>query len=170
VFTAAAMPASAQDAPRVGLTAGYPGSIGVLWHTSERTAVRPEFSFATNSSSSQSLVDATSDFSSVSAGISVLFLSPLRDNLKMYVAPRFAYTVTTGSSDLTDSTTNMYSVGGVFGGHYALGRRFALFGEAGLQYIHQTSSVTTSIGAGIRTTGRGDSVATRTGVGVVIYF
>ncbi len=170
LFTVAAVAANAQDAPRVGLTTGYPGSIGILWHTSERTAVRPEFSFTTNSSSSQSLVDATSDFSSVSGGISVLLFSPVRDNLKLYVAPRFAYTVTTGNSDLTESTTDSYSIGGVFGGHYALGRRFAVFGEAGLQYNHQTSSVTTSIGAAIRTTGRGDSVGTRTGVGVVIYF
>src|SRR4051812_20724035 len=158
LFTVAAVAANAQDAPRVGLTTGYPGSIGILWHTSERTAVRPEFSFTTNSSSSQSLIDATSDFSSVSTGISVLFFSSLRDNLKLYVAPRFAYTVLTGSSEITDSTTNMYSVGGVFGGHYALSSRFAVFGEAGLQYSHQTSSVTTSIGTGIRTTGRGDSV------------
>src|SRR3954467_11273257 len=93
LFTGAAVAANAQDAPRVGLTTGYPGSIGILWHTSERTAVRPEFSFSTNSSSSQSLIDATSDFSSVSAGISVLFFSPLRDNLRIYLAPRFGYTV-----------------------------------------------------------------------------
>src|SRR3954470_9956797 len=95
LFSATAVAANAQDARRVGLTTGYPGSIGILWHTSERTAVRPEFSFTTNSSSSQSLIDATSDFSSLSTGISVLFFSPVRDNLKLYVAPRFAYTVTT---------------------------------------------------------------------------
>src|SRR3954471_1756262 len=170
VFTAAAMPANAQDAGRVGLTTGYPGSIGILWHISERSAVRPEFSFSTNSSSSQSLVDATSDFSSISTGISVLFFSPVRDNLKLYVSPRFGYTRTTGSSEITESTTDMYSIGGMFGGHYALSRRFAVFGEAGFQYTHQTSSVTTTIATVIRTAGRGHIVGTRTAVGIVLYF
>ena len=34
--------ANAQDNPRVGLTMGYPTSIGVLWHVTDRIAIRPE--------------------------------------------------------------------------------------------------------------------------------
>jgi hypothetical protein len=170
VFGVAAVSAHAQDSGRVGLTTGYPSVIGIQWHVSESLAVRPEVSFTTNSSSSQSLVDASSDFSSFNTGVSVLFYSPLRDNLKLYVAPRFAYGRTTGTGDVVESTTNIYSISGSFGGHYALGRRFAVFGEAGVQYSHQTSTVTSSITLPLRTTSRGDVFGTRTAVGVVIYF
>src|SRR4030095_15519699 len=171
VFGAMAMTASAQDAGRVGLTTGYPASIGVLWHISENIAIRPEFSFARNTSSSASpFIDASTDFSSLGTELSVLLFSPLRDNLKLYFAPRFAYSRTSGNSDVTESTTNNYSIGGVFGGHYALGRRFALFGEAGFQYSHLDSSVTSSVSPALRTTSTGDAVGTRTAVVVVIYF
>ena len=170
VVGAAAPTASAQDAGRVGLTTGYPAAIGVQWHISERTAIRPEISFTTNSSSSQSLIGATSDFSSVGTGVSVLFFSPLRDNLKLYVAPRFGYSRTSGTTEVSESNTDIYSIGGSFGGHYALGRRFALFGEAGLQYSHQNGSIQSSTVSALKTTSQGDSASTRTGVGIVIYF
>ena len=170
VFSAAAATASAQDAGHVGLTTGYPASIGILWHLSERTAVRPEISFTLNSSSSESLVDATSDFSTFGTGVSVLFFSPLRDNLKLYVAPRFGYSRTTGSTEFSESATDIYSISGSFGGHYSLGSRFALFGEAGLQYSHQSGSLTSSPPITIQTKSHADIVGTRTAVGVVIYF
>ena len=168
VFSAAAASADAQDSGRVGLTTGYPSVIGIQWHISESIAVRPEVSFTTTSSSSQSLVNASSDFSSFSPGITVLFFSPLRDNLKLYVAPRFGFSRTSGSSEVTDSTTDIYSISGSLGGQYGLGRRFALFGEAGLQYSHQTGFLTSTLG--IQTKSQGDVVGTRTAVGVVIYF
>lgn len=171
VFGAVAVTATAQDAGRVGLTTGYPASIGVLWHISENIAIRPEFSFTSNSSSSESpFVEATTDFSSLGTEVSVLFFSPLRDNLKLYFAPRFGYSRTSGSSDVTESTADNYSIGGMFGGHYALGRRFAVFGEAGFQYSHVESSVTSSALPALHTTSTSDAVGTRTAVGVVIYF
>lgn len=167
---AAAAPANAQDAGRVGLTTGYPGAIGILWHTTERIAVRPQFSFTNNASSSDSsFLNTSTDFWSVGTEVSVLFFSPLRDDLKIYVAPRFGYTRTNGTTENTESTANAYSIAGLIGGHYALGRRFAVFGEAGLQYSHTTSSVSSST-IGLRTTSTGDSVGTRTGIGVVLYF
>jgi hypothetical protein len=170
VFSAAAATTSAQDASHVGLTTGYPASIGILWHLSERTAVRPEISFSFNSSSSESLVDATTDFSTFGTGVSMLFFSSLRDNLKLYVAPRFGYSRTSGSTTITESTTDIYSISGSFGGQYALGHKFALFGEAGVQYNHQRGSLTSSQLLPIQTKSHGDSIGTRTAVGVVIYF
>ncbi len=169
-LAAAAATAAAQDSGRVGLTTGYPAVIGIQWHLSEGTAIRPEFSFTNSSSSSESLTDASTDFSSFNTGVSVLFYSSLRDNLKLYVAPRFAYGRTSGGGDLVDSTTNIYSVSGSLGGHYTLSRRFAIFGEAGVQYSHQTGTVTGSMVVPLLTTSRGDNVGTRTAVGVVIYF
>ena len=171
VFGAVAVSAHAQDSGRVGLTTGYPAVIGIQWHLSDSIAVRPEVSFTSTGSSSESLVDATTDFTTFNTGVSVLFYSPLRDDLKMYVAPRFAYGRTSGSGDIVESITNIYSISGSFGGHYGLGRRLAVFGEAGVQYSHQTGSITTTISPGLlRTTNRGDVVGTRTAVGVVIYF
>ena len=168
---AVAASAQAQDSGRVGLTTGYPAVIGIQWHISETIAVRPEVSFTTTGSSSESLIDASTDFSTFSTGASVLFYSPVRDNVKLYVAPRFAYGRTSGSGDVIESITNVYSISGSFGGHYSLGRRFAVFGEAGVQYSHQTGSATSTISLGpLRTTSRGDVVGTRTAVGVVIYF
>ena len=163
--------ASAQDARRVGLTTGYPGVIGILWHASERIAIRPEFSFTKNDSSSEStFANAASDFWSFGTGVSLLFFAPLRDNLKTYVSPRFAYTRTSGGSDTTDSTVDAYSVSGALGGHYSLGQRFALFGELGISYSHQTGSITSSLAPTFQTTNRGDSISTRTAVGIVLYF
>ena len=167
---ATAAAAHAQDQPRVGLTTGYPASIGVLWHVSERTAIRPQFSFTRTSSSSDSLIDATTDFWSLGTEVSVLFLSPVRDDLKLYVAPRFGYSRTTGTTESSESTTDTYSFGGMFGGHYTLGRRFSLFGEAGLQYSHSTGVATSAAIPAAHRTNTGDSWGTRTGIGVVIYF
>lgn len=163
--------ASAQDAGRVGLTTGYPGVIGILWHASDRMGIRPEFSFTKNDSSSESaFTNAASDFWSFGTGVSLLIFAPLRDNLKTYVSPRFAYTRTSGGGDTAESTADAYFVSGAFGGHYALGQRFALFGELGLSYSHQTGSVTSSLAPTFHTTNRGDSISTRTAVGVVLYF
>jgi hypothetical protein len=170
LFVMASSTATAQDKGRVGLTMGYPSAVGVLWHVSERVALRPEFSFNWTQSSSESLIDATSDFSSVGTNLTVLFFSPLRDNLKTYVAPRLAYTHTTGSSDVTRSTNDMYSIGGMLGAHYALGQRFGLFGEVGLAYSHQTGSLTAGTSTPVATASHGDSFGTRTGFGVVLYF
>lgn len=171
LFCATSHAARAQDTGRVGLTTGYPASIGILWHVFERVAVRPEVSFTRNSSSSESsLIDAATDFSSLGTEVSVLFFSPERDKLRLYLAPRFAYSRTTGTSDVSESTADTYSIAGVFGGHYALGRRFAVFGEAGFQYAHTTGSVTSSLSPALHTSSTTDSVGTRTGIGVVLYF
>ena len=81
--------AVAQEPSRVGISMGYPASIGVLWHLSDRVAVRPEFSFTLTDSSSESIIDDESNFWSLGTGVSVLFYSSLTDNLRTYVAPRF---------------------------------------------------------------------------------
>ena len=36
--------ASAQGAGKTGVTMGYPASIGVIWHASDKVAIRPELS------------------------------------------------------------------------------------------------------------------------------
>jgi hypothetical protein len=163
--------AAAQDSPRVGITMGYPASFGVLWHLSDRVALRPELSFTFTDSSSESIVDDQTNFWSLGTGISVLFYSSLSDNLRTYVAPRFSYGRTSGDSNSTDSTSDSYMYGGMFGGQYSLSRRFAAFGEVGVNYSHQSSTVTSMIGPATDTiTSHGNVFGIRTAVGVILYF
>ena len=144
IIVGATTAAGAQEAGTVGITMGYPAAIGLLWHLSDRIALRPEFSFTLTDSSSESLVNDESHFLSLGTGVSALFYWPATDNLRTYAAPRFSYARTHGDSSTTESTTDVYTIAGMFGAQYSLGRRFAAFGEVGL--------------------------GSRTGVGVVLYF
>lgn len=163
--------ATAQDSPRVGITMGYPASIGVLWHVADRIALRPEFSFTLTDTSSESLLNDETNFWTLGAGVSVLFYSPMTDNLRTYVAPRFSYGRTSGDSNNTDSTTDIYTLAGMFGAQYSLGRRFAAFGEVGFSYARQNGTSATTIGPlTTRVSSHGNAFGTRTGVGVVLYF
>ena len=38
----AAAPAAAQEKGNVGITMGFPASVGLLWHATEKIAVRPD--------------------------------------------------------------------------------------------------------------------------------
>ena len=162
--------AEAQEKGQAGITMGYPASVGVLWHLSERVAIRPEFSFSNSDSSSAALLDASSQFWTLGTGVSVLFYTPVRDNLRTYVAPRFSYIRTHGDSNITTSTTTSYSIAGMFGAHYSLGRRFGVFGEVGLGYARLTGSSMSDLIPQTRITNHSDSIGTRSGVGVVLYF
>lgn len=162
--------ASAQE-PKTGISMGYPASVGLLWHVSDRVAFRPEFSFTFTNSSSESLISDESNFSSFGTGVSVLFYSSLTDNLRTYLAPRLSYGRTSGDTNTTESTTDIYSIAGMFGAQYSLGRRFAAFGEVGFGYSRQNGSSTTMIGPLTnRITNHGNAFGTRTGAGVILYF
>lgn len=54
VLLCASLPAAAQESGQVGVAMGYPGSIGIIWHASERMAIRPDFNVAQTSSESKS--------------------------------------------------------------------------------------------------------------------
>ena len=73
VMVAGVVRADAQEKGQAGITMGYPASIGVLWHLSDRVAIRPEFSFTNTDSSSVSLVSAGTQFWSLGTGVSALF-------------------------------------------------------------------------------------------------
>ena len=186
--------AAAQDPGSIGLTMGYPASVGVIWHVSDRIALRPEVSLTQISSTSTSVItiavpggqnlstttQAVSDQWSVGVGASALFYLQRWDSLRTYVSPRFQYargtsTNTTSSSSasflaITPSTTeftqNAYFFSGSFGAEYTLGTHFGLFGELGLGYQHNSSESDQS-GAGNSV---GHTIATRSGAGVILYF
>src|SRR5262245_1568039 len=99
----------AQDDPRVGLTMGYPSAVGVLWQMNHLVALRPEFTWARTSSDSPSTTDplgnpvtgSSSNNWTTGVGLSALFYIRRYDNLRTYVSPRFTYSRTSSSTEIT---------------------------------------------------------------------
>jgi opacity protein-like surface antigen len=185
----AATAAHAQEDRSFGVTMGYPGSIGVLWHATPRVAVRPALAFS-HSGSDDTSFNAL-DGSVLTASISgIIYLQPAGP-FRMYMSPRYTYgrfrTSTSTSIDvptlsptlgLTTETITISSKSkrhehggaGLVGAEYRPGDRFAVFGEAGLQYSRSSSDTTTGtlpIGTDLPTRWM---VGTTGGVGVTVYF
>jgi hypothetical protein len=168
-------PAVAQDQRTVGVTMGYPASIGVLWHISPSVAIRPEFSFTTTSNefTSALAVVTKSDVSAVGVGASAIFYLSNVDRLRTYVSPRFTYARTSSSTEAngvslgSDGSGKSYSAGAAFGAQYALGERFGVFGEVGVGYANQKSSSDIST---FQSSTVSHTWSSRTGVGVILFF
>ena len=160
--------ASAQEKGKLGVTMGFPAAAGLLWHASEKVAVRPEFSF-THSSTDTAFGDASSD--NFGLGFSLLFYTAKWDTVSAYVAPRFAWTHSTGHSESdvapfeNDSSADSYAYSGSFGAQAWFGSRFSVYGELGLTFSHGSADSSIST---VDTTAKGFSI--RSGVGAVFYF
>jgi hypothetical protein len=168
------LPASslAQDKGQSGVVVTTPTSVGLIWHASDRVALRPDFSFSRSTvDSGDEIADAST--SSYSLGISVLLYLRQWDDLRAYVSPRFSYATATSRIDASNgsqinrSSAAIYGFGGSFDAHYVLGPRFGVFGETGLNIIHQTSETESSFPIADRIT---KGVAVRSALGVVLYF
>ena len=159
-----AAPAFAQQPSKVGLTLGFPSSLGLVIPVSDNVTLRPDLSFqrTTTDFEGQFTVVDSRTASSLAGGVSVLFYVTSVDKLRTYVSPRLAYS-RAWSSDDTKGTA--WTVTGSFGGEYSLSDRFAVFGEVGLAWARATSDSST----GLSTT-RSTSWATRSGIGGIIYF
>jgi hypothetical protein len=157
--------AAAQEAGQAGITMGYPASIGVMWHVSERVAVRPELSLTVTGSSTSGQGSSDTDSWVLGTGVSVLFYMRKADSLSTYLAPRFTYT-RNESNGFTDAGGTSYAIAGLFGAQYSLSPRFSVFGEVGLGFSRQESTATTGQ---TDFTSRSHALSTRTGVGVVLY-
>ena len=182
--------AAAQDQPSVGVTMGYPASIGVVWHVSDRIAIRPEVSLQQISTTSTSVIttvvgivggnvtttttttQTTSDQWNTAVGASGLFYLERWEALRTYVSPRFLYSRSTSSSASSNSvsnnefTSNSYFFSGSVGADYTLSRRFGVYGELGFGYSYQ-STTNSFAPAGSNT---GHTISTRSGVGAILYF
>jgi opacity protein-like surface antigen len=165
--------AAAQDTKKVGMTIAYPASVGLLWHASDKVAIRPDFSFGGSSSETETPgFSLGSDGWNVNVGISALFYLRTYDRLRTYVTPRFSYghsSTTSDASDLIDAvrttTSNIVGGSGSFGAQYGLGDRFSLFGEIGFAFTHATTESTVVV-----TEGTSNNWGLRSGIGVVVYF
>lgn len=160
--------ARAQDEPKVGLTMGYPSAIGVLWHATERLAIRPEVTATRGSSESSSSdpiigaagVSTPSDNWQVGVGLSGVFYLTRDGGLRTYLTPRFAHSRTSASNAVAGSVVSstsegwIYTTSGAFGAQYSFARHFGVFGEVGAAYTSSTSrvstveSITTVVGVG----------------------
>jgi opacity protein-like surface antigen len=166
-------PAAAQDPGDAGITMGYPASIGVLWHATDRVAVRPEFSFSHSSGETDNVeFGFSTSATTLATGVSVLFYVREWDKLRTYVAPRYSFARTKSETDsappiLVDSetTSTTHSFTGLFGVQYSLHDRFSVFGEVGVGFSHGTGNSNLT-----ETKSSSDNIATRTGVGLVFYF
>lgn len=161
--------ASAQEKGKVGVTMGYPAAVGFLWHASEKIAVRPEFNFS-HSSTDTPFGEGSSD--SVGLGVTALFYTAKWDNVAAYIAPRFAWTHSTGRSESdfggdieNESNADSYNYSGSFGAQAWIGTRFSVYGEVGFAFSHGTAD--SSLGSG-ESKGKGFNI--RSGVGAVFYF
>jgi hypothetical protein len=184
----ASAPAHAQEGGNQGLVVGYPANIGLLWHATERVAVRPEVSFAFSSNEVTTTTSPLPEISAifgetaartvvtegrntaVSVGTSVLWYVSDADNLRTYLSPRFIYTRSTAETAVSPSFVGGSSLEGwnagvavSYGLQYALHPRFGLFGEAGVGYSYaRNSSATSEL--------RGHQLNGRSGVGIILYF
>ena len=164
--------AHAQDDPRVGLTMGYPTSVGVLWHISGRVAIRPEIDFFRSTLTTEGtgpLGPVSSKLTSrgIRPGVSALIYVNRVDQLRTYVSPRFTFT-SSDSSDSNQPESSTWLASGSVGAQHQLGSRFAVFGELGLEYSRFKTEF--SVLPGLSTTTRTSRIGTRSGVGVVLYF
>jgi len=178
---------------------GYPSAVGVIWHASERVALRPEITLSrsTGDSMQNDLLGAsplsTNETTGVGMGVSALFYLHRRDGLRTYVSPRFSYARTSTSASIgsavsvSDSTVSSYLTSGSFGAQYSLGRHFGLFGEIGVGYTATSTALTSTLTVSaasvvngvvtastrmetIRSSSHANTIGTRSGAGVIFYF
>ena len=186
MLVVAARSAAAQEAGDVGVTMGYPGALGVVWHVTDAVAVRPDIALTRSTSESTTSATgafagsglsstSTSDGWGTTVGVSVLVNVRTIERLRLYLAPRLAYARSTTDNEtglsgaltgFTAKTTGVLASGS-FGSQYSLHDRFAVFGELGLQYTTQT---TTSDFPGSSTEADGTTFGLRSAVGVTFYF
>lgn len=183
----AATPARAQDG--VGLVAGVPASIGVLWHATSSVAFRPEFAVSRTSSEVTTsvvtllpgggvqTVSSTSRTWTAGVGASALWYVRTIDRVRVYVSPRLIYSwgsnrtepavpASAGPSVVTTDSRGFTGSGSI-GAQYTPHDRFGVFGEVGISYLRQTSDTGGIVGPSESTL---TSVGVRSGVGIVLYF
>jgi hypothetical protein len=180
--------AEAQEKGQVGLTMGYPASVGVVWHLTDAIAVRPELTFATTS---DGFTTNQSSSTSVGTGVSGLFYLGRWESVRAYVSPRYIYQRSTSTVEVdvtpllppalpvgivlpsltTKTTITNQSVIGAFGAQYSPHRRFSVFGEVGFGYSRlETSTGTPITGISTEPSATSHSWSTRSGAGIIFYF
>lgn len=157
--------ASAQQPSSIGITMGFPASVGVIFNTSDAIAVRPELSFGTSSISGTGAAKTTSHTFTI--GADALFYMHTYDHVRTYVAPHVDYShhsnSTASTSDIS-ATDHAVGFAGSYGAQYTPTDRFGIYGEVGLGFSHSSLS-SNAFGSGVTS----NTWGTRAGVGVIFY-
>ncbi len=146
-----ASPAAAQEVGQKGIVVAAPTSAGLVWQVTDKLAVRPLISFAWMSNGlddidlgnvvtpggivelpSLSLAADRSNYL-VRLDFSVLWTVAKSEGLRVYLAPSIAHR---WASSLLDN--DALEVGGAFGMHYNVTKRFGVFGETGVRVDRST--------------------------------
>ncbi len=81
-------PVLAQEAGQTGLAIGFPGSIGIIWHTSDAVAFRPDFTFSHSSSRNAAIEGLDTSSWTLGAGVSALFyVGTVQDHVQDVLQP-----------------------------------------------------------------------------------
>ena len=157
--------ASAQDAPTAGLAVTSSSSVGLIWHLSDRVALRPELGFSSMKLTLDA-VAARQTQQNLSPGISLLFYTrPRGDDFRPYFTPRYVYGRNHGKSTSTagpgevESTLVTHTASFSGGAEYVPHEHFGVFGEVGMSYSRSEPNNTVS-----------QSWAVRSVVGAILYF
>ena len=182
---AGASTAWAQQDRSVGLVIGYPTSAGVLWHISDRIALRPDVAINRQSIETTSTVSglgpsitstSTTTGWNTSVGMSALFYLGPRTDLRFYLTPRVAYQWASTETETApplpqlssyESESDGFLAAGSFGAQYQVHERFGVFGEIGLSFSEQEGETGFTLARQSLST---SSFGLRSGVGVVVYF
>ena len=169
VFGLCALPATAaaQEKDKMAVTFAHPSAVGLLWHTSETVAVRPDLTFSTSETDTGMGKTMSKN---LGVGISLLLYMKKWDQVSAYFSPRYGLARATGTSQSISgnevkSSLTSHALSGSFGVQAWIGTRFSAFGEAGLTYTSSTSD-----SAFLEIDTKTTSFGTRSGVGVAFYF
>ncbi|HTM26711.1 MAG TPA: hypothetical protein VL225_16050 [Vicinamibacterales bacterium] len=164
--------AGAQDAGKTGITMAYPGSFGILWHATDKVAIRPTFNVARSTADGSTSSGTNWTFGTTIAG---LFYMKKYDNVRTYFSPRYTYSRISSTTHVgaiqgitvpdLKTTGNSNGGSGTFGAEYTPGSRFSVFGEVGVVFTRATTS---SSGLTASKTS-GNAWGTTAGVGVIFY-
>lgn len=161
----------AQERGQVGLTMGYPAAAGMIWHPTDRVAIRPEITFTqTTSKAELTLPNVSTENTGRALGVGASLLwyfGSSEGNVRPYLSPRIVYSRLTTDDDDDEDENGALSVSGSFGVQYTPARRVGLYGEVGVGRTHNentrvlpTLTVTTSL----------TTWSIRSAVGVIFYF
>ena len=165
---------AAQDHNKTGITIGYPGDVGIIWHASDSVAIRPVFNFAHTTGSSAAGGDIHG--TTVGLGVGALFYLKTLDTVRTYVSPQFTYSrastkTTPPSTQATvaslDSSGHGAGANVAFGAQYTPASHFAVYGEFGFGYAHDKSTFNAS--SAFVSSSTGNAWGTFAGVGVIFY-
>lgn len=163
---ASPVPASAQERGDVGLVIALPTDVGVIWHVTERVAVRPEINFSFGSTEIEgALASVEQSGRGFSLETSVLFYLGAIDGVRTYVAPRVAFDWASIDSGASEVSNDGMEASLSYGAEYSPVPRFSVFGEIGLEFARSTTSADPGLDIESRTSTWGP----RTQVGVILY-